>query len=92
MNYYERYRASHRHPINRAFHSVGIPAIIVALPMLLVNWRIALGLWVGGWICQFVGHAVEGTMPSFFRNPVYLLVGPVWWCRKLFRSEKLRES
>ena len=42
----------------------------------------ALALFVVGWILQFVGHAIEGNRPAFFRNPVYLLVGPLWLVRR----------
>jgi uncharacterized membrane protein YGL010W len=35
-----------------------------------------------GWAFQFVGHWIEGNSPAFFRNPVYLLVGPVWLVRR----------
>lgn len=39
----------------------------------------ALGLFVTGWILQFIGHyAYEGKSPAFFRNFVHLLVGPLW--------------
>lgn len=86
MSYLERYKETHRNPVNRGLHLVGIPAIVLAFPAILVDWRVALGLFVGGWILQFVGHAFEGKPPAFFRNPVYLLVGPVWWLKKLFGS------
>jgi hypothetical protein len=31
---------------------------------------------------QFAGHFIEGNQPAFFRNPVYLLVGPAWLARR----------
>lgn len=87
MGYLERYNESHRHPVNRAIHAVGIPAIIISLPLVVVSWPWALGLFAGGWILQFVGHAFEGKPPSFLKDPVYLLVGPYWWLKKLFVSK-----
>ena len=42
------------------------------------NIWIALGLFVGGWVLQFVGHAYEGKRPAFLKNGIHLLVGPVW--------------
>jgi uncharacterized membrane protein YGL010W len=39
-------------------------------------------LFIAGWIFQFVGHAIEGNQPAFFKNPVYLLVGPLWLVRR----------
>jgi len=47
------------------------------------NWRWALAMFVVGWILQFVGHAIEGNQPAFFRNPVYLLVGPLWLFKRV---------
>jgi uncharacterized membrane protein YGL010W len=39
----------------------------------------ALGLFVLGWILQFVGHYVyEKKAPAFFQNLTHLLVGPLW--------------
>ena len=79
----ENYKAGHRHPVNHATHLVGIPLIVASLPLVFFNWRWALGLFVAGWIFQFIGHAVEGNKPAFFSNPVYLLVGPLWFVRRL---------
>jgi uncharacterized membrane protein YGL010W len=39
---------------------------------------LALWLFVGGWALQFVGHALEGRRPAFFKNATHLLVGPVY--------------
>ncbi len=42
-----------------------------------VAW--AVGLFVVGWIFQFVGHYVyEKRAPAFYRNLAHLLVGPLW--------------
>ena len=39
----------------------------------------ALGLFVLGWVLQFIGHYVyEKRSPAFFRNFTHLLVGPLW--------------
>ncbi len=56
---------------------------IVALAALyvvgwFVTWPVAIGLFVIGWILQFVGHAFEGKSPAFLTNAVHLLVGPLW--------------
>jgi uncharacterized membrane protein YGL010W len=81
-SFIENYKAKHRHPLNKLCHSFGIPMIVLALPVFFFNWRVALALFVFGWILQFVGHAIEGNQPAFFRNPVYLLVGPLWLARR----------
>ena len=26
--------------------------------------------------------AIEGNQPAFFRNPIYLLIGPLWLARR----------
>ena len=81
-SFIENYKAKHQHPLNKLTHSIGIPLIVISLPLFLFNWRWAVGLFVAGWILQFIGHAFEGNRPAFFRNPVYLLVGPWWLLRR----------
>ena len=76
------YKAKHQHPLNRLSHSIGIPMIVVSLPLFFLSWRWALALFVIGWIFQFVGHAIEGNQPAFLKNPVYLLIGPLWLLRR----------
>ena len=81
-SFIENYRAKHQHPLNKLCHLIGIPLIVVALPAFFFNWRWALAVFVVGWVFQLVGHAVEGNQPAFFRNPIYLLVGPLWILRR----------
>ena len=81
-SFMENYKAKHQHPLNRLMHSIGIPMIVISLPLFAFNWRWALALFVVGWILQFVGHAIEGNQPAFYRNPVYLLIGPLWLVRR----------
>ena len=58
---------------------VGIPMIVASIPTAFFNPPLAGGLFVGGWTLQFVGHCVfEKNDPSFFGDPYYLLVGPLW--------------
>jgi uncharacterized membrane protein YGL010W len=78
----KNYQASHQHPLNRLTHSIGIPLIVISLPVFLLNWRWALALFVPGWILQLVGHAIEGNQPAFVKHPLYLLVGPWWLLRR----------
>ncbi len=84
---FAKYREDHQNPINRALHTVGIPLIVAAIPVLPFNPLLATGMFVVGWILQFIGHAFEGKMPSFFSDPRYLLVGPMWLFRKLTGRE-----
>jgi uncharacterized membrane protein YGL010W len=87
-DFLERYRQTHQHPANRALHAVGIPLIVLSLPLFFWRWPVALGFFVGGWILQFVGHAFEGKAPAFFSDPRFLLVGPWWWLRKTWGRER----
>ena len=42
-------------------------------------WPVNLGLFVVGWIFQFIGHAhYEKKAPSFMTNLIHLFVGPLW--------------
>jgi uncharacterized membrane protein YGL010W len=82
-----RYREDHQHPVNRALHSVGIPMIVGSLIVLPFNPLLGVALFVLGWILQFVGHAFEGKWPSFFKDARYLLVGPMWFLKKLRGAE-----
>jgi len=81
-SFIENYKAKHQHPLNKLTHSIGIPLIVISLPLFLFNWRWALALFVVGFTLQFIGHAFEGNRPAFFRNPMYLLVGPWWLLRR----------
>jgi uncharacterized membrane protein YGL010W len=84
-----QYGESHQHPFNRLCHTIGIP--LIALSVLLFGvaifvpglWLIALIGFVVGWIFQFVGHAVEGKPPEFFKDWRFLFVGARWWVAKI---------
>lgn len=88
----ENYRSKHQHPLNRLCHAVGIPLILISVPLLFYSWRWALAVFVVGWIFQFVGHFIEGNQPAFFRHPVYLLVGPWWLIRRAAQAVGLMTS
>lgn len=87
----EEYAESHQHPLNRLTHAFGIPMIAVSLllipPSFFIGgaWRIALGLFVVGWILQFIGHAFEGKPPEFFKDYRFLFVGLRWWFKKVVK-------
>ena len=42
-----------------------------------------IGLFVAGWIVQFVGHAWEGRKPAFMDDVVGLLIGPLFVAAEL---------
>ena len=81
-SFIDNYKAKHQHPLNKLSHSIGIPLIVLSLPLFFFNWRWALLLFGVGWALQFLGHLIEGNRPAFFKNPMYLLVGPWWLVRR----------
>jgi uncharacterized membrane protein YGL010W len=46
---------------------------------------VAIAVFVGAWIGQFVGHRIEGRKPSFLEDLRFLLVGPAWVLADLYR-------
>jgi uncharacterized membrane protein YGL010W len=54
-------------------------AIAVHLP-----WQLNLTAFVAGWVCQLVGHRIEGTKPKFLENLIYLLIGPLYIVEEIF--------
>jgi uncharacterized membrane protein YGL010W len=44
---------------------------------------VSLGIFVGAWIIQFIGHKIEGKKPSFLEDLQYLWVGPLFVLSKL---------
>ena len=91
-SFIENYQAKHQHPLNKLSHSIGIPLIVISLPLFFFNWRWALVPFIVGWTLQFVGHAIEGNQPAFFKSPVYLLVGPLWLLRRVAAAIRLMRS
>jgi uncharacterized membrane protein YGL010W len=84
-----QYSLSHQHAVNRWLHTFGIPMIVVSLVLGAASIGMpslrlpALGLFVAGWVLQFIGHAVEGKPPEFFKDWRFLFVGLRWWFAKL---------
>ncbi len=60
----------------------------------LAGPRLLLGtsavLFVIAWTGQFIGHAIEGKRPSFFRDIQFLLIGPLWLLADVYRRLGLR--
>jgi uncharacterized membrane protein YGL010W len=49
-------------------------------------WSICVALFVVAWIGQFIGHAIEGKSPSFFKDVQFLMIGPLWLLAALYRK------
>jgi uncharacterized membrane protein YGL010W len=60
----------------------GVLALAVYAPWPV--WYICLTLFVLAWIGQFIGHRIEGKKPSFFKDVVFLLIGPAWLLSKVY--------
>lgn len=48
-------------------------------------WLTSLVIFVVAWIGQFIGHAIEGKRPSFFKDLQFLLIGPLWLLAAAYR-------
>lgn len=70
--------------------AVGMLAV-VAVMVYPLTWlgpqtlAVAIAVFVGAWIGQFVGHRIEGRKPSFFEDLKFLLVGPAWLLGFVYR-------
>jgi uncharacterized membrane protein YGL010W len=51
---------------------------------------ICVFLFVAAWIGQFVGHAIEGKRPSFFKDIQFLMIGPLWLLADVYRRLGIR--
>lgn len=93
----DEYSEAHQHPINLAMHTIGIPMIAVSLLLVPLSlfaggvWRLSLGLFVVGWVLQFIGHYFEGKPPEFLKDYRFLFVGLRWWMKKVLGVETHRE-
>jgi len=65
--------------IDRLERSAGVPL-----------WIVCAALFVLAWIGQFIGHAIEGKRPSFFKDVQFLLIGPLWLLADLYRRLDFR--
>ena len=75
--------------------SLGLGMILVMAAMLAIAygldqlpvplWITCVVLFVVAWIGQFIGHAIEGKRPSFFKDVQFLMIGPLWLLAHLFR-------
>jgi uncharacterized membrane protein YGL010W len=53
-------------------------------------WSICVALFVAAWIGQFIGHAIEGRRPSFFKDVQFLMIGPLWLLADVYRRIGVR--
>lgn len=91
-SFIERYKIDHQHPLNRLSHYIGIPMILLSLVLFFIRFKLAIVFFIAGWIFQFVGHFIEGNQPAFFKNPIYLLIGPLFVLKRLKQALSGRAS
>lgn len=83
------YEGTHQHPVNRALHVAGTPAVVagtlglaVSSPFVPLTWPIwgpSAAAFTLGWASNLVGHAVfERNPPAFADDPWSFLAGPMW--------------
>lgn len=75
----------------KAFLVMAIQVAIAYELFLLLNrltdaLPVLAAIFIAAWIGQFVGHKMEGKKPSFFEDLQFLLIGPLWVVRFLFRK------
>jgi uncharacterized membrane protein YGL010W len=61
----------------------------VVLLELFAPWpvgKISVVAFALAWTGQFVGHVIEGRRPSFFKDVVFLLIGPAWLMSLVFKK------
>jgi uncharacterized membrane protein YGL010W len=92
-DYFQQYEASHQNPWNKLCHFIGIPSIIISILWFIVEGShpLAWGLFIVGWGFQFLGHAIEKSLPEFMKNPLFLLIGPLYFLRKLTRFLPMKQ-
>jgi uncharacterized membrane protein YGL010W len=87
------------------YNLLSVPLALGALPLLLAAlwsidrlghwtqvplWAICVFLFVAAWIGQFIGHAIEGKRPSFFKDIQFLMIGPLWLLADVYRRLGIR--
>lgn len=58
--------------------------ILAVMPTFAVI-PVSIAVFVVAWIGQFIGHKIEGKQPAFFDDLRFLLVGPLFVLRLLYR-------
>ncbi|WP_028887967.1 Mpo1 family 2-hydroxy fatty acid dioxygenase [Tenacibaculum ovolyticum] len=60
---------------------IGNYFLSIYIPLLYTSIAIFIIAWIG----QFYGHKVEGAKPSFIKDLQFLLIGPAWVIKKIFK-------
>ncbi len=76
-------------PLALAVLALAVLALDALARLPLPLWQSCLAIFIVAWIGQFIGHAIEGRRPSFFKDVQFLLIGPLWLLSFVFRSLRL---
>lgn len=52
-------------------------------------WLISLIIFALAWVGQFIGHNIEGKKPSFLKDLLFLLIGPLWLLSFIYKRFKI---
>lgn len=78
------YRSQHTSTGIRRTHLVGIPAVVMSLPLLVGRPRWGIRLFVAGWALQLLGHTVfEKNSPALTNGVEYQFAGLAFWCEEV---------
>lgn len=79
------YRSQHTTRGIRATHLVGIPTVMVSVPLILGRPKVGLGLFAAGWALQIFGHRYfEKNSPALTKGFVtYQMCGLAFWAEEV---------
>ncbi|MGH8496511.1 MAG: DUF962 domain-containing protein [Gammaproteobacteria bacterium] len=73
--------------------AIGMVPVLAAIVLIVIwldsleppLWLISAAIFAAAWVGQFIGHAIEGKRPSFFKDIQFLMIGPAWLLSALYR-------
>lgn len=72
---------------------IAVLATRIGEPGMAATWPIAAGCFFGGYIAQFIGHAVEKSMPVLVKHPIQAnLAAPFFTVVEAFKLLGLRDA
>ena len=60
----DNYLPRHTPTLNRGLHAIGVPLSFIVAPAAAIagaDWYWHVGSFIGGYVLQFAGHAIEGN-------------------------------
>ena len=69
------------------FMAMGYTALVVLdLSSPWPVWKICCLVFLLAWTGQFIGHVLERRKPSFFKDLLFLLIGPAWLMSFIYKK------